>query len=85
MEEEEEEEVMEETLITTLVESRGMLRFSLCYKVHISISFAAFSFTCGGVGHLSRDCVQGAKCYNCSGLVCTFLCSCTSSVLTRPL
>ena len=25
-----------------------------------------FSYTCGGVGHLSRDCVQGAKCYNCS-------------------
>ncbi|KAF9014343.1 hypothetical protein BDQ17DRAFT_454275 [Cyathus striatus] len=24
-------------------------------------------FTCGGVGHLSRDCVQGPKCYNCSG------------------
>lgn len=28
-----------------------------------------FSYTCGGVGHLSRDCVQGAKCYNCSGTV----------------
>ncbi|KAI0636530.1 hypothetical protein C8Q77DRAFT_508503 [Trametes polyzona] len=27
------------------------------------------SYTCGGVGHLSRDCVQGSKCYNCSGFV----------------
>ncbi|KAG9313311.1 cytochrome c oxidase subunit IV-domain-containing protein [Chiua virens] len=25
-------------------------------------------YTCGGVGHLSRDCVQGSKCYNCSGI-----------------
>lgn len=30
---------------------------------------AVFSYTCGGVGHLSRDCVQGSKCYNCSGIV----------------
>jgi len=28
-----------------------------------------FSYSCGGVGHLSRDCVQGSKCYNCSGTV----------------
>ncbi|KAH9980814.1 hypothetical protein BGW80DRAFT_1266341 [Lactifluus volemus] len=27
------------------------------------------SYTCGGVGHLSRDCVQGSKCYNCSAIV----------------
>jgi hypothetical protein len=27
------------------------------------------SYTCGGVGHLSRDCVQGSKCYNCSNVV----------------
>ena len=27
------------------------------------------SYSCGGVGHLSRDCVQGSKCYNCSGVV----------------
>lgn len=26
-------------------------------------------YTCGGVGHLSRDCVQGSKCYNCGGVV----------------
>ena len=26
-------------------------------------------YTCGGVGHLPRDCVQGSKCYNCSGTV----------------
>ncbi|KAJ7764336.1 hypothetical protein B0H16DRAFT_444003 [Mycena metata] len=26
-------------------------------------------YTCGGVGHLSRDCGQGSKCYNC-GQVC---------------
>ncbi|KAJ7155136.1 hypothetical protein C8R46DRAFT_1041328 [Mycena filopes] len=25
-------------------------------------------YTCGGVGHLSRDCVQGSKCYNCGQL-----------------
>ncbi|KAJ7260451.1 hypothetical protein B0H12DRAFT_1231740 [Mycena haematopus] len=25
-------------------------------------------YTCGGVGHLSRDCVQGSKCYNCGGV-----------------
>ena len=29
------------------------------------------SYSCGGVGHLSRDCVQGSKCYNCSGFVRT--------------
>ncbi|PBK78834.1 hypothetical protein ARMSODRAFT_57244 [Armillaria solidipes] len=28
-----------------------------------------YSYTCGGVGHMSRDCVQGSKCYNCSGVV----------------
>lgn len=22
-------------------------------------------YTCGGYGHLSRDCTQGQKCYNC--------------------
>lgn len=33
---------------------------------------SAFSYTCGGVGHLSRDCVQGSKCYNCSGFVSLF-------------
>ena len=22
-------------------------------------------YTCGGFGHLSRDCTQGQKCYNC--------------------
>jgi hypothetical protein len=27
------------------------------------------SYTCGGQGHLSRDCSSGAKCYNCSGVV----------------
>lgn len=27
------------------------------------------SYSCGGVGHISRDCVQGAKCYNCSQTV----------------
>jgi hypothetical protein len=27
------------------------------------------SYSCGGVGHMSRDCVQGAKCYNCSNFV----------------
>ncbi|KAI0683342.1 hypothetical protein BC835DRAFT_1409409 [Cytidiella melzeri] len=28
----------------------------------------SFSYTCGGQGHLSRDCVQGPKCYNCNGV-----------------
>lgn len=31
------------------------------------------SYTCGGVGHMSRDCVQGSKCYNCSGVVSILL------------
>jgi hypothetical protein len=22
-------------------------------------------YSCGGYGHMSRDCTQGAKCYNC--------------------
>lgn len=26
-------------------------------------------YACGGVGHCSRDCFQGFKCYNCSGVV----------------
>ncbi|EDR00362.1 uncharacterized protein LACBIDRAFT_314345 [Laccaria bicolor S238N-H82] len=25
-------------------------------------------YACGGVGHCSRDCFQGFKCYNCSGV-----------------
>ena len=33
------------------------------------IAHMMLSYTCGGVGHLSRDCVQGSKCYNCSGIV----------------
>ena len=33
------------------------------------------SYTCGGVGHLSRDCGQGSKCYNCSAIVGVVLCS----------
>ena len=35
-------------------------------------------YTCGGVGHLSMDYVQGSKCYNCSGTV-------RKSTRTRPL
>ena len=45
----------------------------VCSIRRASITFAdavnAISYTCGGVGHLSRDCVQGSKCYNCSGFV----------------
>lgn len=40
------------------------------------------SYTCGGVGHLSRDCAQGSKCYNCSGTVCFFFLSVNRSLLT---
>lgn len=47
------------------------------------------SFTCHGVGHLSRDCVQGPKCYNCNGVVSrSALCSgpvCIQSVLQGHL
>ena len=44
------------------------------WYVCLSLSSSMFaqgscSYTCGGVGHLSRDCVQGSKCYNCSGFV----------------
>lgn len=38
-------------------------------KILINIIRMCYSYTCGGVGHLSRDCVQGSKCYNCSGVV----------------
>ncbi len=48
----------------------------MCVFVHtVRVAFlmpsagAVISYTCGGVGHLSRDCVQGSKCYNCSGIV----------------
>ncbi|KAG8836362.1 hypothetical protein FRC17_005648 [Serendipita sp. 399] len=34
---------------------------------HLLTTAFGFSFSCGGVGHISRECVQGAKCYNCSG------------------
>ena len=34
-----------------------------------SAAEARLCYTCGGVGHLSRDCVQGSKYYNCSGTV----------------
>lgn len=37
-----------------------------CFTPHFVLN-RHFSYSCGGVGHLSRDCVQGAKCYNCSG------------------
>lgn len=30
------------------------------------------SYTCGGMGHMSRDCPKGSKCYNCSGIVGNF-------------
>ena len=32
-----------------------------------------YSFTCGEVGHISRDCNRGSKCYNCAGFVSTLL------------
>ena len=34
---------------------------------------SACSYSCGGVGHMSRDCVQGSKCYNCSQVVSCLL------------
>ena len=37
------------------------------------LTYVFRSYTCGGVGHLSRDCVQGSKCYNCSGIVRFFI------------
>jgi hypothetical protein len=36
---------------------------------NIGLMLFGFSHTCGGVGHLSRDCGEGPKCYNCSGYV----------------
>ena len=38
-------------------------------KLGTDWGWCLYSYTCGGVGHLSRDCVQGSKCYNCSGVV----------------
>ncbi|KAI0345402.1 hypothetical protein BDW22DRAFT_1031381 [Trametopsis cervina] len=35
----------------------------------VVLNLIALSYTCGGQGHLSRDCVQGPKCYNCNGVV----------------
>jgi hypothetical protein len=45
-----------------------------CFRPHIYELKNANnnSYTCGGVGHLSRDCSQGSKCYNCSGIVRVF-------------
>ena len=41
----------------------------LAPPVRLSNDVRDDSYTCGGVGHLSRDCGQGSKCYNCSGIV----------------
>lgn len=49
---------------------------------HVSLFFLSItliSYTCGGVGHMSRDCVQGSKCYNCNGFVSISLLSNTSA------
>ena len=66
---EEAEEVEVETTILSGVEARrpGMIghRSHLSFEAHNSVH----SYSCGGVGHLSRDCAQGSKCYNCSGFV----------------
>lgn len=54
----------------------GTLYF--CHRIYLGYDYAndarsvLTSYTCGGVGHMSRDCGQGAKCYNCSGVVSTF-------------
>ena len=54
----------------------GEVRLVTCYNLLTCPIFSfSFSYTCGGVGHLSRDCVQGSKCYNCSGVVCILLLS----------
>ena len=34
--------------------------------------YLLISYSCGGVGHMSRDCVQGSKCYNCNQFVSHF-------------
>lgn len=47
----------------------GKLELYILVDVRAGSHLYLTSYTCGGVGHLSRDCVQGSKCYNCSGVV----------------
>jgi hypothetical protein len=49
------------------VKKHGALSQVLSHRSRGTDAFR--SYTCGGVGHLSRDCGQGSKCYNCSGVV----------------
>jgi len=47
--------------------------FGFIVRLESPIDYSTFhSYSCGGVGHMSRDCVQGSKCYNCSGVVSNF-------------
>ena len=59
--------VMEVIALSTVDLKRLGLFFK--QKLHPKRLIVATSYTCGGVGHFSRDCVKESKCYNCSGLV----------------
>jgi hypothetical protein len=68
-----EEEEGEDTIVSVVeVKRHGALSFCVAPRQRgvADHPFSTFSsYTCGGVGHLSRDCVQGSKCYNCSAIV----------------
>lgn len=66
---EEEGDFPEVPLAVELVERLGTLMSMPVFFALEADSICPCSYTCGGVGHLSRDCVQGSKCYNCSGVV----------------
>lgn len=70
--EEEGEEEEDTTVSVVEVKRHGALSFCIAPRQRgvTDYPFSIFSsYTCGGVGHLSRDCVQGSKCYNCSAIV----------------
>jgi Zinc knuckle len=74
---EEEEEEAEDGALSGATRKLGGLIFhyipvNVRAGTHGLVFLYLTSYSCGGVGHLSRDCVQGSKCYNCSGVVSHF-------------
>lgn len=69
--------MLEDTKVEEVTSEEGSVEDSkkpgkfICLICNTSLAdmLCVLSYSCGGVGHLSRDCVQGSKCYNCSGVV----------------
>ena len=58
----EEAEVCYSSYLQGLPRSLSALRL---FDTDSSICLGQTCYSCGGYGHMSRDCTQGQKCYNC--------------------